>query len=316
MKDKNEACFRTTIGGQALIEGILMRGPKKQAIVVRLADGTLQEKVEDLKLIRDKYPILGWPLIRGVAIFFSSLINGVKALMYSADCLPEEEQEAQESKLDKWINAHFEGEKAKKLIIGVSVALGIILAVGLFMLLPYLLTVFITGSIQSSILKNLIDGVIRILIFLLYLWLVTRVPDIHRVFEYHGAEHKSIHCYEKGLELTVENVRPQPRAHPRCGTSFLFVVMLISILVFSVVSWKHKLVALLLRLLLLPVVVAFSYELNRWVGRHDNWLTAILSAPGKALQRLTVYEPDDGMIECAIEALKLVIPEEEGADRW
>ena len=314
-KEKQDTYFRTTIGGQALMEGILMRGPNQEAIVCRGQDG-LTRKVEELRFVKDRYPILGVPLIRGVVNFFDSLIRGVNALMYSAELLPEEEQAAQESKLDKWINAHFEGEKAKKLIIGVSVALGIILAVGLFMLLPYLLTVFITGSIQSSILKNLIDGVIRILIFLLYLWLVTRVPDIHRVFEYHGAEHKSIHCYEKGLELTVENVRPQPRAHPRCGTSFLFVVMLISILVFSVVSWKHKLVALLLRLLLLPVVVAFSYELNRWVGRHDNWLTAILSAPGKALQRLTVYEPDDGMIECAIEALKLVIPEEKGADRW
>jgi uncharacterized protein YqhQ len=316
MKKKQDGGFRTTIGGQALIEGILMRGPAKQAIVVRLADGTLQEKTEELKYIKDRYPILGWPLIRGVVIFFSSLINGVKALMYSADCLPEEEQAAQEDKLDKWINAHFEGDTAKKLIIGVSVTLGIVLAVGLFMLLPYFLTSLIADWLPSNILKNLIDGALRILIFLVYLWLVTRVPDIHRVFEYHGAEHKSIHCYEKGLELTVENVRPQPRAHPRCGTSFLFVVMLISILVFSVVSWKNRLAALLLRLLLLPVVVALSYELNRWVGRHDNLLSSILSAPGKALQRLTVYEPDDGMIECAIEALKLVIPEEKGADRW
>ena len=248
--------------------------------------------------------------------FFDSLVHGVKALMFSAEQLPEEEQAAQEDKLDKWINSHFQGETAKKLIIGVSVALGVIMAIALFMLLPYLLTAFLTGPIRSSFVKNLIDGALRIVIFLLYLWLVTRVPDIHRVFEYHGAEHKSIHCYEKGLELTVENVRPQPRAHPRCGTSFLFVVMIISILVFSVVSWKNKLVALVLRLLLLPVVVAFSYELNRWVGRHDNWLSSILSAPGKALQRLTVYEPDDGMIECAIEALKLVIPEEKGSDRW
>ena len=314
-KQKQGNDFRTTIGGQALMEGILMRGPKKEAIVCRGQEG-LVCKVEELRLIKDRYPVCGLPLIRGVVTFFDSLVHGVKALMYSAEQLPEEEQAAQEDKLDKWINAHFQGETAKKLIIGVSVALGILMAVGLFMLLPYLLTAFLAGPIQSSFLKNLIDGVLRILIFLLYLWLVTRVPDIHRVFEYHGAEHKSIHCYEKGLELTVENVRPQPRAHPRCGTSFLFVVMIISILVFSVVSWKNKLIALCLRLLLLPVVVAFSYELNRWVGRHDNWLSSILSAPGKVLQRLTVYEPDDGMIECAIEALKQVIPEEKGADRW
>ena len=316
MKKKQSGGFRTTIGGQALIEGILRRGPEKQAIVVRLADGTLQEKTEELKLIKDRYPILGWPLIRGVVIFFSSLINGVKALMYSADCLPEEEQAAQEDKLDKWINAHFEGEKAKKMIIGVSVALGLILAVAIFMVLPYLVTGVFTKSIGSSFLKNVIDGVLRILIFLVYIRLVTMSKDIHRVFEYHGAEHKSIHCYEKGLPLTVENIRPQPREHPRCGTSFLFVVMIVSFLVFSVVSWKNRIVAFFLRLALLPVVVAFSYEINRWAGRHDNLLSRILSAPGRALQKLTVFEPDESMMECAARALTLVIPEREGADRW
>ena len=315
-KEQQGACFRTTIGGQALIEGILMRGPEKQAIVVRLADGTLQEKTEELKFIKDRYPILGWPLIRGVVIFFSSLINGVKALMYSADCLPEEEQAAQEDKLDKWINAHFEGEKAKKMIIGVSVALGLILAVAIFMVLPYLVTGVFTKSIGSSFLKNVIDGVLRILIFLVYIRLVTMSKDIHRVFEYHGAEHKSIHCYEKGLPLTVENIRPQPREHPRCGTSFLFVVMIVSFLVFSVVSWKNRIVAFFLRLALLPVVVAFSYEINRWAGRHDNLMSRILSAPGRALQKLTVFEPDESMMECAARALTLVIPEREGADRW
>jgi len=316
MKKKQDGGFRTTIGGQALIEGILMRGPEKQAIVVRLADGTLQEKVEELKFIKDRYPILGWPLVRGVVIFFSSLINGVKALMYSADCLPEEEQAAQEDKLDKWINAHFEGEKAKKLIIGVSVALGILLAVAIFMVLPYLVTSVFTKAIGSSFVKNVIDGVLRIIIFLIYIRLVTISKDIHRVFEYHGAEHKSIHCYEKGLPLTVENIRPQPREHPRCGTSFLFVVMIVSFLVFSVVSWRNKIVAFFLRLLLLPVVVAVSYEINRWTGRHDNLLSRILSAPGRALQKLTVFEPDESMMECAARALSLVIPEKEGADRW
>ena len=316
MKKKQDGGFRTTIGGQALIEGILMRGPEKQAIVVRLADGTLQEKVEELKFIKDRYPILGWPLVRGVVIFFSSLINGVKALMYSADCLPEEEQAAQEDKLDKWINAHFEGEKAKKLIIGVSVALGILLAVAIFMVLPYLVTSVFTKAIGSSFVKNVIDGVLRIIIFLIYIRLVTISKDIHRVFEYHGAEHKSIHCYEKGLPLTVENIRPQPREHPRCGTSFLFVVMIVSFLVFSVVSWRNKIVAFFLRLLLLPVVVAVSYEINRWTGRHDNLLSRILSAPGRALQKLTVFEPDESMMECAARALTLVIPEREGADRW
>ena len=315
MNRKQESGFRTTIGGQALLEGILMRGPEKQAIVVRGRDGLIT-KVEELKLVKDKYPICGVPLIRGVVNFFSSLVEGIKALMYSADCLPEEEQAAQEDKLDQWINRHFEAEQAKKLILGTSLVLGLVMAVALFMILPYAITRLISAWTDSAVIKNLIDGVIRILIFLIYLWLVTRMKDIRRVFEYHGAEHKSIHCYEKGLPLTLENVRPQPREHPRCGTSFLFVVMIVSILVFSVVSWKNKLLALLLRLLLLPVVVAISYEINRWAGRHDNRLSAVLAAPGKALQKLTVYEPDDSMIECAITALELVIPAEQGADRW
>ena len=316
MAKKQDADFRTSIGGQALIEGIMMLGPKKQAIVVRLADGTMREKTEELHLIREKYPVCGWPLVRGVVTFFTSLVRGMKALMYSADCLPEEEQEAQEDKLDKWINAHFEAEQAKKLIITVSVVLGVVLAVGLFMVLPYLVTALLGKSISSSFVKNVIDGVLRIGIFLLYMKLVTRSKDIHRVFEYHGAEHKSIHCYEKGLPLTVENIRPQPREHPRRGTSFLFVVMIVSFLVFSVVSWENRLVAFVLRLALLPVVVAVSYELNRWVGRHDGTLSRVLSAPGRALQKLTVFEPDDGMIECAARALTLVIPEEKGSDRW
>ena len=316
MAKKQDTNFRTTIGGQALIEGILMMGPKKRAIVVRLADGTLQEKVEELHLIKEKFPICGWPLVRGVISFFTSLIQGVKALMYSADFLPEEEQEAQEDKLDKWINEHFEAEKAKKLIIAISVVLGLVLAVGIFMVLPYLITALLSKSVQSSFVKNVIDGVLRIIIFLIYMKLVTKSKDIHRVFEYHGAEHKSIHCYERGLPLTVENIRPMPREHPRCGTSFLFVVMIVSFLVFSVVSWDNKLIAFVLRLALLPVVVAISYEINRWAGRHDNTLSKILSAPGRALQKLTVFEPDDSMIECAARALTLVIPEEKGADKW
>ena len=283
-KEDSAACFRTTIGGQALIEGIMMRGPKKQAIVVRSPKG-LVIKEDEIKLIKERYPILGLPLIRGVVAFFSSLICGMKALMFSAECMPEEEQEAQESKLDKWINEHFDAERSSKIIMSVSMVIGIALAVALFFVLPYFLTGLLSGSIKSNLLKNLFDGILRICIFLFYMWAVTRMKEIHRVFEYHGAEHKSIFCYEKGLELTVENVRPQPRQHPRCGTSFLFVVMIVSMLVFSVVSWKNRLVGMCIRLLLLPVVVAISYEINRWCGRHDNILSTVLAAPGKALQR-------------------------------
>jgi len=316
MAKKEKSCgFRTSIGGQALIEGIMMQGPKKRAIVVRGENG-LVVKEEEIKFIKDKYPILGWPLVRGCVNFLGSMSNGVRALMFSAEQMPLEEQEAQESKIDKWINEHFSGEKAEKLMIGVAMVFGIGLAVVLFMLLPTLIAGIFTSFIKSRIIMNLIEGVIRIAIFLTYVWLATRMKDIHRVFEYHGAEHKTIFCYEAGLPLTVENVRPQPRNHPRCGTSFLFIVMIVSIIVFSVVSWSNPFIRLLLRLVLLPVVVSISYELIRWAGRHDNWLSKILSAPGKALQHLTVFEPDDGMIEVAIEAMKLVIPEEKGTDEW
>jgi uncharacterized protein YqhQ len=194
--------------------------------------------------------------------------------------------------------------------------LGIAFSVGLFILLPTLLAGLITPLIGSGFVKSLVEGIIRIAIFLLYIYLMTKVGDIRRVFEYHGAEHKSIFCYEKNLPLTVENVRVQPRNHPRCGTSFLFIVMIVSILVFSVFRWSNPFVRMGLRILVLPVIVGISYEISRWTGRHDNWISAILSAPGKALQHLTVFEPDDSMIEVAIAALTAVIPEEKGLDAW
>ena len=316
---EQQLCFRTSIGGQALLEGILMRGPKQQAIVCRTPDG-LVEKVDELHLVKDKHPILGWPLIRGVVTFIDSMVKGMQALTYSADLLPIEEQ-GEPSKLDQWIEAHFSEEKAKDIIIGVAVVLGILLAVGLFVLLPTLLAGVTDYWIKSPVVRSLVEGVLRIAIFIGYLWAVTRMPDVARMFAYHGAEHKTIFCYEKNLPLTVENVRVQSRFHPRCGTSFLFVVVIISILVFTLVSinikmWDNVLVRIGLRLLLLPVIVALSYEFNRWVGRHDNAVSRVLSAPGKWLQRLTTNEPDDSMIECAIRALELVIPEEKGSDAW
>jgi len=311
--------FRTSIGGQALIEGILMRGPEKQAIVVRSKEG-LVEKVEELHWVREKHPILGWPLIRGVIVFLDSMVKGMKALTYSADLLPEDEQE-EPGKIDLWIEKHFGEEKAKDIIIGTAVVLGIALSIVLFILIPTLLAGLTKGFIHSPVVRNLFEGLLRIVIFLLYLWGVAHMKDVERMFAYHGAEHKTIFCYEKGLPLTVENVRPQSRFHPRCGTSFLFVVVIISILVFSLVSlrvglWDNPWVRIGLRLLLLPVVVSISYEINRWVGRHDNLCSRILSAPGKWLQRLTTNEPDDSMIECAIRALELVIPEQKGSDAW
>ena len=311
MKRKTEDCsFRTSIGGQALIEGILMRGPKKQAVVCRTQDG-LVEKTEELKLVRDKYPLLGLPFIRGVVTLFDSLFKGMAALSYSASLVPLEEQ----GEPDK-IEAHFEGEKAQKLIIATAVVLGVALSLFLFIFLPAFFVGLIPALKANFFARNLSEGAMRIVILLVYMRLICEVSDVKRLFAYHGAEHKTIFCYEHGKPLTVENVRGESRFHPRCGTSFLLVVIVVSILVNSVVRLSNSFARMGCHLLLLPVVVGVSYEINRWCGRHDNWLSAALSAPGKWLQHMTTNEPDDGMIECAIRALELVIPEEKGSDAW
>ena len=306
--------FKTLIGGQALIEGILMQGPDKRAIVVRGPEGLVQ-KVEPIK---KKTGILTWPLIRGVVNFGSSMVNGVKALMYSADFFPEAEGEP--SKFETWLEKKLGSEKLQKVVVYLSVVLGVALSVGLFILLPTLLASFIPGLKERAVLRSLIEGVFRILIFLGYMIMISKTPDMKRVFSYHGAEHKTIRCYEAQLPLTVENVRPQTRLHPRCGTSFLFVVVIVSILVSSLFSalWpiSNTFLRILSRLIMLPFIVAISYEFNRLVGRHDNWLTRALSAPGMWFQHFTTNEPDDSMIEVAIAALELVIPEEKGSDRW
>ncbi len=315
MPEKNSACsFRTSIGGQALIEGILMRGPKKQAIVCRTKEG-LVEKTEELKFVKDKYPILGLPFIRGCATFLDSMVKGMQALTYSAELVPIEEQ-GEPDKIDQWIEKHFTAEKAQKLIIGVAVVLGIALSLLLFIFLPALIVGLIKPLTQTYIVRNLSEGFIRVLILLGYMWLCTRVSDVKRLFSYHGAEHKTIFCYEHGKALTVENVRSESRFHPRCGTSFLLVVIVVSILVNAVVRVDNTFARMGCHLLLLPVVVGISYEINRWCGAHDNLLSKILSAPGKWLQRMTTNEPDDSMIECAIRAMELVIPEEKGSDAW
>ena len=320
--EKNNKQFRTSIGGQALIEGILMRGPEKQAIVVRSKEG-LVEKVEELHWVREKHPILGWPLIRGVIVFLDSMVKGMKALTYSADLLPEDEQE-EPGKIDLWIEKHFGEEKAKDIIIGTAVVLGIALSIVLFILIPTLLAGLTKGFIHSPVVRNLFEGLLRIVIFLLYLWGVAHMKDVERMFAYHGAEHKTIFCYERGLDLTVENARAMPRHHPRCGTSFLFVVIAVAILASCVVFAlpgvrdvaTNPLVRILLHLALVPVVVGVTYEINHFVGAHDNWFTKILAAPGLWMQNFTTFDPDDSMLEVGIEALTLVLPEKEGEDRW
>ena len=324
MAEENKSCaFRTSIGGQALIEGIMMRGPEKQAIVVRNQEGELVEKVEDLKFIKDRYPILGWPLVRGTVNFLASMVNGVKALMYSAEFYPDEEA-VQPSKFELWLEKHLSSKKLESAVITLAVVLGVGMSVFLFMVLP----TFLTGGLLHFFPgfpmwgRNLIEGILKIVIFLLYLIFCSKQKDIYRVFQYHGAEHKSIFCYEAGLPLTVENVRMQTRHHPRCGTSFMFVVIFASIIVSSIVFgiWPITNVWLrtLIHLVLLPLIVGITYEFNRWVGRHvqENALARLLTAPGMWLQNFTTNEPDDGMIEVAIRSLELVLPSEQGKDEW
>ena len=315
-KQKNaEACsFKTSIGGQALIEGILMRGPTKQSVVVMTEDGPVS-KVEEPHFLRENHKILGWPLVRGVVTYIESMTHGVKALTYSAEFLPEDEQE-EPGKFDQWVEKKFGTDKAEKFIIGIAVFIGICLSVGLFIFLPTFLVGLIPGLDGNIALRSLLEGLCKMVIFFIYLAAMSKVKDVARLFGYHGAEHKAIFCYEKGLLLTLENVRMQSRFHPRCGTSFLLVVVVLGILIGFLIQADNMFLRMGMRLLLLPLLVGVAYELNRWAGRSNNWFTRLITAPGKALQRLTTVEPDDKMIECSIEALKLVIPDEEGADRW
>lgn len=329
MSSSNTEKFKTTIGGQALIEGIMMRGPDTDAIVVRKKDELVVETTP--RKIRPKGSFATWPLIRGAVNFFDAQVTGVKALMRSADLSPEETQD-EPSKLDRWLEEKLGNEKFQKLIIGVAVALGLGMSIALFFLLPMVIGSFFYRWVDSNILRNLIEGLVRIVIFVIYILAVSRMPEMKRVFAYHGAEHKTIRCYEAGLPLTVENVRQQTRMHPRCGTSFLLIVMILSILVFSVASSAlltaipdmealcgpllFKLIMIVFKLLLLPLVVAISYEINRLVGRYDNACTRILTLPGMWFQNFTTNEPDDSMIEVGIASLQAVLPKEEGADLW
>ena len=275
----------------------------------------------ELKLIKDKYPLLGLPLVRGVVTFLASMVEGVKALMYSAEFYPEDEDAQEEpSKFELWLEKKLGSEKAASFFIMVAVVLGIGMSIGLFFLLPTLLGTAVTLFTDSMLVRNVAESLLKIIIFIGYLALCSHMKDIRRVFQYHGAEHKTIFCYEAGLPLTVENVRKQPRHHPRCGTSFLFMVIAISILVSTVIFaiWPihHVVWRFLAHLAMLPLIVGISYEFNRWAGRHDGPITRILVAPGLWLQNFTTFEPDDSMIEVGIKALELVLPENKGEDAW
>lgn len=317
---KNKECCKATghkskIGGQALIEGVMMRGIDKAAMSVRLPDGGIDtESWEVGSLNRAWYHKT--PIVRGVVNFVGSMITGYKCMMKSAEKAgTEDDFEGEPSKFDLWLEKHL-GEHMMKIIGVVAMVFGVALALVLFMFLPALAVKGIQYLFDLGVFKSLVEGVIKIIIFILYLAAVSRMKEIKRVFGYHGAEHKSIACYEAGEELTVENVKKHTRFHPRCGTSFILIVLVIGILVFSVVTWNSLWMRVALKLALLPVVMGVAYEIIKLAGRYDNIVTRIISAPGLWLQRLTTNEPDDSQMEVAIAALTAVLPDNKEEDQW
>lgn len=304
---------KTSIGGQALIEGIMMRGPFVTSMATRMPDGSIDVETWPTNKGNKVHWTRKVPFLRGIFNMVDSLVVGYGCLMKSAEKAGVEEEEP--SKFDRWLEQKL-GDNMMKVLGGFAVVLGVALAAVLFIFIPTGLSSLLRPVVGTGIVLSLIEGLIKVLILVGYMALCSRMKEIRRVFEYHGAEHKSIACYEAMEPLTVENIRPQCRFHPRCGTSFLFLVILISIIIGSFISWKNALLRATIKLLLIPVVVGIAYELIKLAGRCDNILTRVISAPGLWLQRITTCEPDDGQIECAVAALKAVIPEDENADRW
>ncbi len=314
MSEKKQ--HKTSIGGQALIEGIMMKGPKGTAMSVRLPDGSIDTELEENT--GKKNPIMKIPVVRGVYAFADSMISGYKYLMKSADkALTEEEKEEDMSKLDKWLNEHM-GEKMMNVVTAISSVFGVVLAMLVFLYLPIevvdLFDTYVLSGIDISKYHPLIEGVMRIVIFILYMYLVSKMSMIKRVFMYHGAEHKAIFCYESGLELTVENVRKMSRLHPRCGTAFMFVMLILSmtasftlVIIFPELANINKILWMIIKLAILPVVMGVGYEFIKYAGKHENVFVKILSYPGLLMQRITTVEPTDDIIEVAIESIKAVI---------
>ncbi len=313
MKDRNSSeVFKTTIGGQALIEGVMMRGPSKIGMAVRKPDSEIELKVEDSKSLSKKYKFFKLPIIRGVVGLVESMYVGVNSLLFSASFFDDEEEDTKESFIEKKF-----GEKAESIEMGLTVLLSLAITIVVFMLLPNIVANFARKLTENTIVLNLIEGVIRLTVFFIYLFYVSRIPEIERMFQYHGAEHKSIHCYEHGEELTVENIKKYPLMHKRCGTSFLFMVMIISILVLSFFGWPNMVMRIVTRILAFPIIAGLSYEVNKFMGRYDNALTDFLAYPGLMIQKyFTVKEPDGSQIEVAIAALESVLPQKGESDIW
>lgn len=306
--------FRTSVGGQALMEGVMMRGPKRLCCAVRRPDGGIETDIKEL-------PPKKWyekvPFVRGVFAMIGSMITGYRCLMYSADIAMQDSEDSEpESKLDKWLDEHL-GEKFQNALMVCAALMGGVAAILLFSVTPTSVVGFVSRFMPLGRWGRVIlEAVLKMAIFLAYLALCSRMKEIHRLFEYHGAEHKTIACYEAGEPLTVENIRKYSRFHPRCGTSFLILTLLVSIAVFSVIPWTGTALRVVYKLLFLPMVMGISYELLKLCGRTDNLLTHIIRAPGLWVQRLTVFEPDDSMIECAIQAVTPVLPENPEEGQW
>lgn len=300
------------VGGQALMEGIMMRGPKGTAVSLRLPDGTIETQMKDFVSVRKKYKFLNIPLVRGVISFVESMIFGYKLIMESAEKTSVDFAEESESKLDKWITEHF-GPKMMAVIGGISAVLGIGLAFVLFMWLPSFCFDIVNNKLVAGSFtawRAVFEGIIRVIIFVLYMYIVSKMKEIHRVYMYHGAEHKTIFCFEHGKELTVKNIKEELRFHPRCGTAFIFITILLSILISSVISMlfpqltANRAIWIVVKLLIMPLIMGIGFEFIQLAGKYPNKLTKLLSAPGLLMQRITTAEPDDAIIEVAIEAMK------------
>ena len=294
---------RTSIGGQAVMEGVMMKNMEQYAVAVRKPDNEIEVMKGKYESLGNRYAICRVPVIRGVVTFIESLYIGMKTLAFSSSFYEEAEGEQEPGRIEKALTGIF-GEKLESVIMGITIAISVVLAVGIFMILPYFLSTLLEGVIASYTVRTLIEGVIRVGIFLLYIWLISRMEDIRRVFMYHGAEHKTINCLEHGDDLTPENIRRYSRFHKRCGTSFLLIVMIVSIIVFLFIRVDKPALKFVLRVLLVPVIAGISYEFIRLAGRSNSRIMDILSRPGMSLQFFTTREPDDAMLEVAIASVE------------
>lgn len=318
MENKTQEKFKSKIGGQALIEGVMMRGIDTAAMALRLPTGEIETETWEIKNGKNPPWYRRCPFIRGSFNFVTSMVDGYKCLSKSADRAMDFEDEEPETKFEKWLDDHI-GEKLMPIVMTLGVILGVALAVVLFMWLPSFVSSLIGKLVPlNSVVKTIIEGVLKIIIFVLYMALTSLMKDIRRTYEYHGAEHKTIACYEAEEELTVENVMKQCRFHPRCGTSFLILTLIVSIVITSILHlpWDNIALRIVIKLVLIPVYVGITYEFIRLAGRYSNPFTKILSAPGLWLQRITTREPDASEIEVAIAALKPCIPEDKSIDKW